>query len=139
LWLPVSLEAVQSSEPTLVNYVQVLGTALIVDDEELVRLSTADMLADLGYGVVEAGSAEEALQLIEGGLSFDLLVTDHLMAGMTGTEFALKVRARQPDVPVLVVSGYAEVEGIAPELPRLTKPYKRDDLAASIAELTTGR
>jgi CheY-like chemotaxis protein len=135
LWLPVSLDAIQSSEPAVANDAQVVGTALVVDDEELVRMSTADMLADLGYAVVEAGSAEDALQLIEEGLSFDLLVTDHLMTGMTGTQLALEVRARQPELPVLVVSGYAEVEGIAPNLPRLTKPYRRDDLATSIREL----
>ncbi len=138
LLLPVSREAVSAMVvAAVVGSPTVAGTALLVDDEELVRMSTADMLADLGFAVVEAGSADEALRLIESGLQFDLLITDHLMAGMTGTELAREVRARLPDMPVLVVSGYAEVEGIAPDLPRLTKPFRRDDLTRSLAALAT--
>jgi CheY-like chemotaxis protein/two-component sensor histidine kinase len=138
LWLPVSSEAVQAFGREAERQAPLpVGTALVVDDEELVRLSTADMLADLGYAVVEAGSGEQALQLVERGLTFDLLVTDHLMSGMTGTELAREVRARRADVMVLVVSGYADVEGIAPDLARLTKPYQRDDLAASLAALAS--
>nr|WP_269141452.1 ATP-binding protein [Sphingomonas sp. IC-56] len=138
LWLPASREAPHSVERSAGNDVRAVGAVLLVDDEELVRASTADMLADMGYAVVEAASAEEALRLVDGGLRFDLLVTDHLMAGMTGAELAREVRAREPDKPVLIVSGYAEVQGLAPDLPRLTKPYRRDDLAASIATLTAG-
>jgi len=62
------------------------GTVLLVDDEDLVRESTADMLGEIGYRVVEATSAEEALALIDDGLAFDLLVTDHLMPGMSGVD-----------------------------------------------------
>jgi CheY-like chemotaxis protein len=95
------------------------------------------MLSDLGYAVVEAGSAEEALRLLDGGLNPDLLLTDHLMAGMTGTDLVRTVRDLRPDLPVLVVSGYSEVEGIAPDLPRLTKPFRNAELAASLAMLGT--
>jgi CheY-like chemotaxis protein len=116
----------------------VSGTALLVDDEEFVRMSTADMLTDLGFAVVEAASADEALRLLESGIQCDLLITDHLMAGMTGTELAREVRARLPGIPVHLVSGYAEVEGIAPDLPRLTKPFRRDDLTRSLAALAAG-
>ncbi len=98
-------------------------------------MSTADMLMDLGYAVNEAGSAEEALRLVEGGLSLDLLVTDHLMPGMTGAELARHVRALRPGLPVLIVSGYAQVDGIAPDLPRLTKPFRNAELAESLAAL----
>jgi CheY-like chemotaxis protein len=137
LWLPVSRETARTSGRAAVDdAIAVSGTALLVDDEELVRMSTADMLADLGFAVVEAASADEALRLVESGLQFDLLITDHLMAGMTGTELAREVRARLPDMPVLVVSGYAELEGIAPDLARLTKPFRRDDLTRSLAALT---
>jgi CheY-like chemotaxis protein len=106
-----------------------------VDDEELVRMSTADMLSDLGYAVVEAASAEEALRLLHGGLQPDLLVTDHLMPGMNGTDLAHAVRAERPGTQVLIVSGYAEAEGIAPDLPRLTKPFRNADLTASLSML----
>lgn len=112
-----------------------LGTALLVEDEDLVRTSTADMLAELGYAVQDAESAEEALRLVDRGLRFDLLVTDHLMPGMTGTELAHELRARRPDLPVLVVSGYADMDALAPDLPRLSKPFRQADLAAKLAEL----
>ena len=137
LWLPVSSgprengnemkAAPASAKPR--------GCALLVDDEELVRMSTADMLTDLGYEVIEAASAEQALRLVDEGAQLDLVVTDHLMPGMTGADLALELRARKPGVPILIVSGYAEAEGIAPDLPRLTKPFRNAELAQSIATI----
>ncbi len=108
---------------------------ILIDDEDLVRASTADMLSDLGYEVREAISAEEALKSMDAGLAPDLVVTDHLMPGMTGTELAYLLRDRRPSLPVLVVSGYAETSGVAPDLPRLTKPFRQADLAAALADL----
>jgi CheY-like chemotaxis protein len=141
LWLPASdvpadeaeLAAAPAAGPAAA------GTALLVDDEELVRESTADMLEDLGYEVIEAASAEEALRLIGDGLRPDVLVTDHLMPGMNGTELANTVRADLPGTPVLIVSGYAEVDGIAPDVPRLVKPFRSSDLATSLSEVTSAR
>lgn len=137
LWLPVS-EAPAETAGAVAQAAQPVttaGTALLVDDEELVRMSTADMLSDLGYAVVEAGSAEEALRLMRGGLRPNLLVTDHLMSGMNGTDLARIVRSEHPDMHILLVSGYAESEGVAPDLPRLTKPFRNDELATSLAQL----
>lgn len=111
------------------------GIALLVDDEDLVRASTADMLADLGYSVLEAASGEEAMQMVNGGRTFDLLVTDHLMPGVSGTDLARAVRAARPGTAILLVSGYAEREGLDPDLPRLTKPFRKDELAASLSLL----
>jgi PAS domain S-box-containing protein len=137
LWLPQSSDAPKDIETSVQvsNDISPCGTALLVDDEELVRLSTADMLIDLGYGVVEAASAKEAMLLVNEGKQFDLLVTDHLMPGMTGTDLARAFRARRPDLPVLLVSGYAEGEGIDADLPRLTKPFRKDELASSLSQL----
>ena len=112
------------------------GTALLIDDEELVRLSTADMLADMSYEVIEAASAEEALQLLDGGLVPDILVTDHLMPGMSGAQLARELKTSHPGLPVLIVSGYAEEDGIDPDIPRLTKPFRNAELAASVSALT---
>ena len=100
------------------------GTVLLVDDEEQVRMSTAAMLSDLGYEVVEADGAERAMDMVRDGLQPDLVVTDHLMPGMNGTDLARRLRTQEPHLPVLIVSGYADVEGIAPDLPRLTKPFR---------------
>jgi PAS domain S-box-containing protein len=136
LWLPQSAFAAEAAQAQMEPVVPTgSGIALLVDDEELVRMSTADMLHDLGYSVVEAASGEEAIRLVEGGLAFDLVVTDHLMPGMNGTELASAVRRSRPGVPVLVVSGYAESDGIDPALPRLTKPFRKDELAASLTQL----
>jgi PAS domain S-box-containing protein len=136
LWLPQTDESAEASvaatgaEPTRGR-----GVALLVDDEEAVRLSTAEMLADLGYGVLEADSAEAALRLIGNGERVQLVITDHLMPGMTGTGLAHAMRERHPDIAVLILSGYADVDGLASDLPRLTKPFRKDQLAASLAGL----
>jgi PAS domain S-box-containing protein len=139
LWLPLSAGEVETLEDMPVKSAGRAGrgTVLLVDDEELVRMSTADMLSDLGYSVVEAASGEEAARLVSRGTHFDVLVTDHLMPGMTGTDLADTVRAAKPGVPVLLVSGYAEHEGIEPAIPRLTKPFRADELAARLSELIT--
>ena len=141
LWLPQSVAAPEASEavPEASAESAARGTALLVDDEELVRLSTSDMLNDLGYAVIEAACAEEAIRLVQRGERFDLLVTDHLMPGMTGTELAREIQAVRPGMPVLLVSGYAESEGIEPGLPRLTKPFRKDELASSLAQLSALR
>jgi len=112
------------------------GTVLLVDDEELVRTSTAEMLADLGYAVVQAASAEEALRLVGEGLSPDLLVTDHLMPGMDGVELARTLKNRNPALRPLIISGYAESQGVAPDLPRLEKPFRRAELEQLLASET---
>jgi CheY-like chemotaxis protein len=111
------------------------GVALLVDDEELVRASTSEMLQELGYSVLQAHSAEDALRMVRDGLRPSVLITDHLMPGLSGTQLARTVQNVLPDLPVLIVSGYAELEGIDPDLERLTKPFRNEDLAASIARL----
>lgn len=138
LWLPASSvpTSEDESEPHAPSIPRGRGTALLVDDEELVRLSTADMLFDLGYEVTEAASAEEALRLLGGGLVPSLMVTDHLMPGISGAELARLVRSQRPDLPVLIVSGYAEAGGVAPDLVRLAKPFRKAELAESLSSLT---
>jgi len=126
-------KATAATEP--VDLPAARGTALLVDDEELVRMSTADMPADLDYDVVEAASGEEAMRLVERGERFDLLVTDHLMPGVSGTDPARAVRTSRPGMPVLLVSGYAEREGVDADLPRLIKPFRKDELALHLAQL----
>jgi CheY-like chemotaxis protein len=139
LWLPRSAKVPELIPPAsaLSDTPMTRGTALLVDDEEFVRLSTADMLNDLGYAVIEAASAEEALRLINEGTRFDLLVTDHLMPGMNGTDLARAILSTRPSVPVLLVSGYTEQDDIEPQMSRLTKPFRKDELAASLSQLST--
>jgi CheY-like chemotaxis protein len=115
------------------------GTVLLVDDEEIVRSTTADMLGDLGYIVVEADCAEAALRMLDSGTRIDLLVTDHLMPGMTGTELIDELRGRRQDIPALLISGYAEGDGVPTDFPRLTKPFRRAELAAALQDVATQR
>lgn len=137
LWLPLTTNRpspVNASEESSNSRVA-LGAALLVDDEELVRMTTADMLTDLGFEVIEANSGEEALRLLEEGLRPNLLVTDHLMPGVTGAELARKVQADWPGLPILIVSGYAEAEGLESDLVGLTKPFRNGELAAKLVAL----
>ncbi len=98
LWLPVSIEPAEpvGRAANDTTHAPRAGVALLVDDEKIVRASTADMLVELGYQVIEAASATEALALVESGTHFDLLLTDHLMPSMTGTDLARKIRERWP-------------------------------------------
>ena len=138
LWLPVNLTAVPDVAVPAAKAAPgfARGLALLVDDEEVVRTSTADMLEELGFEVRQADCGEAALALVAGGTRPDLLITDHLMPGMTGVDLARAIQERVPGLPVLIVSGYAEAEGVAPDLPRLNKPFKSVELAASVTALS---
>lgn len=136
LWLPRSDETPERDRSRRSTASDTLaGTVLLVDDEELVRLSTADMLCDLGCEVVQAESGEEALRLVRNGHRFDLLVTDHLMPGISGVDLIGQVRALRPGLPALLVSGYAEAQGLDVTMPRLSKPFRKEELAACIAQV----
>jgi signal transduction histidine kinase/GAF domain-containing protein/CheY-like chemotaxis protein len=136
LWLPTSAGGPAPEDRSAADAPKRAGSgvALVVDDEDLARMSTSEMLLELGYRVVEATSAEGALQHMAEGLDPDLLVTDHLMAGMSGTELARTVAESSPHTRILIVSGYAEVDDIAPDLPRLAKPFRTEELAAALAQ-----
>ena len=98
LWLPVADEKAAASEQTQAEAIPAArpSTVLLVDDEELVRIGTAEMLMDLGYSVVQASSGAEALGLLRRGeIEIDLLVSDYLMPGIGGAEF----RARGAQAP----------------------------------------
>lgn len=136
IWLPLAhgerLARVARTDPPAAPG---SGTVLLVDDEALVRSSTSEMLADLGYRVIEAESGEDALRKLDEQIQVDFIVTDHLMPGMTGTELAAAARRKQPGLAILIISGYAEAEGLDPMLSRLTKPFRQAELASRMAEL----
>lgn len=138
LWLPTSDEAAscRDSDTAEAPSAGRKNHVLLVDDEAIVRHATALQLRDLGYEVIEADSAAAALQLVERGLVPDVLVTDHVMAEMTGVRFAQQMRQRQANLPVLIITGYAnltprELKGFEV----LRKPYRRAELAQSVARL----
>ena len=113
-----------------------IAKILIVDDDPLVAMSTVAMLNDLGHAVTEANSGERALKCLDSGLQIDLMVTDQAMPGMSGIELAEVVRKRRPGLPILLVTGYADLPACQQaKLPRLPKPYNQAQLQASIEEL----
>jgi CheY-like chemotaxis protein len=138
LWLPVSERvavepAWKSADP---RDGQLPRRVLLVDDDPLIIAATADLLRDLGHVVVEANTAQQALELLADGLEVDLVVTDHAMPGMTGTDLARRIGDSWPEMPIILATGYAELpNGEAIDLPRLSKPYQQDDLAAAIARV----
>ena len=81
---------------------------LFVEDEVVLRMSTVDMLERLGCMVSAVGSAEQALELLDRGDRFGLLLTDLGLPGMTGEELAAEVQRRFPDLPVVIASGYGK-------------------------------
>nr|WP_245653528.1 PAS domain-containing protein [Sphingomonas pituitosa] len=136
LWLPVSDDAPAAiAAQTRHEPHDGAGTVLLVDDEDIVRGTAAEMLRALGYQVQPADSAEAALAMLDRGLVPDLLVTDHLMPGMTGTDLARAVQARLGEVPTLIVSGYADVEGLGRDFAHLPKPFRQADLARALTLL----
>jgi PAS domain S-box-containing protein len=110
-------------------------TILAVDDDPLVLENTAAMLMELGHKVLEAHSGAEALRLLE-QRSVDLIITDYAMPGMTGEELTQRILATQPELPVLMVSGYASLpEGAGTSVPKLGKPFRELDLSRAISEV----
>ena len=139
IYLPRSLQAEdhageQLAQPATGGH----ETVLVVEDDEQVRLTVVDMLADLGYRVLRAGDAASALTVIDSGIHIDLLFTDVVMPGpLRSPELAKKARERLPNVAVLFTSGYTEnaiVHGgrLDPGVELLGKPYTRDALARKI-------
>jgi CheY-like chemotaxis protein/anti-sigma regulatory factor (Ser/Thr protein kinase) len=137
LWLPAAVASTQRLEaaapqPILSRAARVL----FVDDDPLVARSTVEMLEDLGHGVTEARSAKSALQLLDSGHEVDILVTDQAMPGMTGVELATIVQQKRPGLPILLVTGYADLPASTlAQWPRLSKPYQQAQLQAAIESL----
>ncbi len=106
---------------------------LVVDDDALILMSAVSMLEELGHNVMSASSGKEALSIIESE-PFDLIITDHAMPQMTGSELMQKIRALKPDMPIILATGYAELPAAdAVKFFRLPKPYTLQDLEAALA------
>jgi PAS domain S-box-containing protein len=147
IWLPATngegeLKADEISKTDTSKSINDMGekklVVLAVDDDALVRMGTAAMLEDLGHTVREANSGEEALQVLAEGGKIDLVVTDQSMPRMTGAQLAEKILAQQPNMPIILATGYAELgEGLGTQLPRLSKPFTQAQLAAALREFSS--
>ena len=84
-------------------------TLLVAEDDIFIRAMIAEFLRDSGFDVVEAGSAQEALDVFESGADIDLLFSDVKMPGaMDGCDLAKHVRENWPDTKVILTSGYSD-------------------------------
>src|SRR5829696_2234362 len=136
LWLPRAKEGsriadvdVPIAQPKEARSLRVL----LVDDDILVSMGAADMLLDLGHSVTEAQSGPHALKLLEADAPFDAVVTDYAMPGMNGLELAQRIKEKNPKLPIILATGYAELPADRSiEFQHLSKPYTSKDLAAAL-------
>ena len=139
LYLPVAPGEAASAEkddvvPRASHHVRKKLAILTVDDDPLVALNTSALLEELGHTVYSAASAVHALEILRREKKIDLLITDQLMPGMTGSELATRIRAEKTQLPIILATGYAELApGEAEGLPRLAKPFGQRELAEAIA------
>jgi signal transduction histidine kinase/CheY-like chemotaxis protein len=123
-----------AAPPTIDRNLHGRATILVVDDDALVRPVAAQYLRDLGYAVVEAEDALHALALAEAASAFDLVLTDVVMPGLDGVALAAQLRAAQPGLPVLMMTGHADRGRLAGE-DVLEKPFTQAQLAAHVLRL----
>jgi len=141
LYLPVAEDAAPAERQAAIETVGAIGrklSVLLIDDEELVRMATAEMIRDLGHSVVEASGGAEALARLEHGLSVDLVVTDYKMPGIDGGELSRRIRRTHPEIPVLLITGYAGPTDDIVDLPRLAKPFGQAEIAGALKSLFLG-
>jgi signal transduction histidine kinase/ActR/RegA family two-component response regulator len=110
---------------------------LVVDDDEAVRGTTVQMVAALGYGTVEAASGGAALALLREPSAVEVLLTDVAMPEMSGPELARQARLLRPALPIVFISGYADIEKIVGESPLgrlLCKPFRSAQLSQALEQ-----
>ena len=140
LYLPVAPSSSPTTAPTAPSLSTGYGeTVLVVEDDPEVRSIATASLRSLGYRVISAGNATEALQELEANPSIELLFSDVMLGpGMSGAELAEAARQRWPALAVLLTSGYDNAMtdatmGAAFEM--LRKPYRREQLGVAIRRL----
>jgi CheY-like chemotaxis protein len=142
LWLPVASLDAPSPDHVTIEDAHNAGERLVVlavDDDPLVLTNTVAMLDDLGHIVLVANSGEEALVIFERHPEIDLVLTDEVMPGLSGSQLAEQVTALRPSATVAIASGYADLHPTPgrslPTLPRLAKPFTLAQLAGFLEEL----
>jgi DNA-binding response OmpR family regulator len=116
-------------------------TVLLVDDEPLLRQTSRDVLRKLGYSILEATSGDEALRIFEEKKDqIDLVILDMVMPGMDGSDLFEGLKAIEPQVNTLVLSGFGSEEDIHDMMNRgcggfIMKPYDIEQLSQRIREI----
>lgn len=119
----------------------VATTVLLVDDDPGVRFALTEVLADRGYRVRTAASGAQALTLLDG---VDVVVTDLSMPGMDGLELVSQIRARQPALPVILLTAHGSENMVRIASSRgacgcLCKPFDIDEIARVIEQVRVRR
>ena len=119
-------------------------TVLVVEDADVVRMLTVEVLDELGYQVLEACDGQQALAILRSDTEIDLLLTDIGLPGMNGQELAAVARELRPGLRVLFATGYAEIVSIdgselATQMDMIAKPFSIDELRDKVASLLEGR
>lgn len=118
--------------------VDVVGrTVLVLDDDDAVRSVTAEELREAGCHVLEAASGQVALSMIGDAAGIDAAVVDFAMPGMNGADFAARVLERRADLPIVFVTGYADLAALAhvPEENIVQKPFSAGTIADRLRAL----
>jgi PAS domain S-box-containing protein len=144
LWLPLAqgevLAPVAAARVTIAESDKKSLVIVVVDDDQLVLTNTKAMLEDFGHTVVEASSGAAALEVIRKTPHVDLVITDQAMPQMTGMQLAAAIKVDWPNLPILLMSGYAELPTKTPfEVPKLAKPFSLDDLKDAVARTMQGK
>jgi CheY-like chemotaxis protein len=111
---------------------------LLVEDDDLIRASTTEMLASMGHHVAEAADSGDALELLD-RIEFDVMVTDVSLPGASGTELAHRALRRQPDLRIVFASGYGSLprlDGQAGNAILLRKPYDEKGMLKALQAAT---
>ena len=107
---------------------------LLVDDDHAVREVTAQMLSNLGYAVIQADGGRTALEVLEQGAAVDLVLADFAMPGMNGGELARAVSSRYPRLPVVFITGYAELGELGMGSSTIIqKPFREEQLVRKLS------
>jgi PAS domain S-box-containing protein len=145
LWLPRHVGAPAAKHSHIENQARQGGGkhVLLVEDEEMLRSLTREVLEEAGYTVSDCAEGNEALLLLAADDTPDVLVTDVGLPGMDGRRLAQAARERQPNLPVLFITGYAwEAFTDSPVLPEgcaiLSKPFSVHALVDAVADLIDG-
>lgn len=139
LWLPAGEHTIRApqSQPVIVESADERGLRVVaVDDDFLILINTVAMLEELGHTAFSASSAKQALEILRREPNVDLVITDQAMPQMTGAQLAEAIRKEWPDIPIILATGYAELQpGAGRDLRKLSKPFTEADLARELARI----
>ena len=144
IWLPrapksaraVAEDSAKASEPEAQPKLRIL----LADDHSAVRTTTAALLEDLGHDVQEVSDGAGLISLLEEQHdNYDLIISDYAMPLVSGADVIGRARILRPDVPCILITGYAETQSIArrpDDVPVLLKPFTSQQLSEAIRAAT---